>query len=239
MKIRGERRCQECGTQWSYYETGSVACPNCGSLRSVGTDDRKQHTDSPTNLDLTPARDLLDDGRRREAAERATERCREYVRRRGFIVGGDLQPLDDTYLAATELVHVAKTVGRAMRVDDEGELYFLKLVRGTDAGERPAPDDVPESLRAARGLAYANAVDEYRGDVRAYLDEHPDPVARDVLDPLGTQVKRVQALDGDVSPAAAERLVRIARNLGTSLIEDDEGALAEARDRLDRLDSII
>jgi DNA-directed RNA polymerase subunit RPC12/RpoP len=40
MKIRGERECKDCGARWSYYETGSVSCPECGSRRSVGVDDR-------------------------------------------------------------------------------------------------------------------------------------------------------------------------------------------------------
>jgi len=38
MKIRGDRECKSCGTRWSYYETGSIECPACGSVHSVGVD---------------------------------------------------------------------------------------------------------------------------------------------------------------------------------------------------------
>jgi len=235
MKVRGERECQECGTRWSYYETGSVNCPACGSLRSVGVDDRTQHTASPRSLDLTPARTLDEGGQSlRRVAERAAELCGEFVRGHGFIHTGDLQPLDDTYLAATELRHVADALIHAMRVDDDEEYYFLELLGVADRGERPSPEAVPASLQAARGLAYANAVREYRADVRDYLDEHPDSTVRSALESLGIHVKRVRALDGDVPPEEAERLVAAARDVGAYL-RGDEGALVRAEDRLERL----
>jgi uncharacterized Zn finger protein (UPF0148 family) len=236
MKVRGTRECQSCGTRWSYFDTGSVECPACGSLRSVGVDDdRRLHTTSPTEFDLTDARNALESESLRSVAERAVETTREYLRATGFVSGGELQALSDTYLAAAELRAVADTVGRARAVDDDEEFYFLSLLRGADAGERPTADAVPESMRDSRGLAYATAVREYRSDLRAYLDEHPDPVARDVSETLGAHVKRVRALEGDVPVAEAESLVAIARALGRAVREDDETALAEARSRLDRL----
>ena len=85
MKIRGERECQSCGTRWSYYETGSVVCPDCGSMRSVGLDDPSEHTASPVTLDLTEIRGVVDDRPLGDIAETASESCREYVRKRGFI----------------------------------------------------------------------------------------------------------------------------------------------------------
>lgn len=237
MRIRGRRECRDCGSRWSYYETGSVECPRCGSLRSVGLDDeRTLHTAGPVSFDLTPARNALEDGEGlRRVAEQAAQTCREYTRARGFVEAGDIQPLDDTFLAAMELQYVAGEVARGLRVDDDEEYYLLDLLRGADHGERPSPDRVPDSLRAARGLACADAVEAYRSDLRAYLDEQPDPLVGDVLGPLGDHVRRVKALDGDVPAERAERLVTVARGAGRYLAEDDESALLEAEDALERL----
>lgn len=236
MKVRGTRECQSCGTRWSYFDTGSVECPACGSLRSVGVDDdRKLHTTSPVEFDLTDAREAVESGSLRTAAERAVDAAREYLRATGFVDGGELLPLSETYLAAGELRAVGDAVGRARAVDDEEEFYFLSLLRGADGGERPDAAAVPASMRDSRGLAYANAVREYRSDLRTYLEEHPDPAASDVSETLGAHVKRVRALDGDVPVEESEALVRIARALGRAVREDDETALAEARSRLDRL----
>jgi hypothetical protein len=232
MKIRGRRECGDCGHRWSYYETGEVACPECGSLRSTGLDDRTEHTDAPVTLDLTAARNRVDDGLL-DAAMDAAETCREYVRQAGFINGGELKPLTDTYLAAAELSAVARTLDRSMRVDDASELYLLSLLRGTDLDDRPGPEEVPDSLRAPRALAYARAVDDYRSDLRTYLDERPDPAASAVLQRIGEHVRRVEALDGEVDPADSERLARAAQDVGEYLLAGDEGTLATARGRLD------
>lgn len=235
MRVRGERECTDCGTQWSYYETGAVTCPNCGSLRSVGVSERERHTAGPVPFDLTEARELADAGNRAEAARSAASACAEYVRRRGFVRGGELLELDDTYLAANELRHVADVWKRALRVSDEAEIYVLSLLGGADRGERPEPETVPEPMRAARGLAYADAVRTYRREVGAYLGDDPNPEAAAVSGTLAEHVKRVQALDGDVDPRSAETLVRVARDVGRAIREDNDGALVVARDRLDRL----
>lgn len=235
MKIRGQRECKECGTRWAYYDTGEVACPECGSLHSVGIDEeRALHTAAPKSLDLTPIRNDVDEVPLRRLAERATERAREYTAGYGFIDAGALRPLDDTYLAAMELRHVAGELARKTSVTDDEELYFTKLLKA-DEGERPDSEEVPESLRALSGLAYANAVEEYRSDLRTYLEEHPDPAVRDALERLADHTKRVRALDGDVPPREAETLVAAARDVARYLIEDDENALAEAESRLDTL----
>ncbi|MFB6172409.1 MAG: TFIIB-type zinc ribbon-containing protein [Haloarculaceae archaeon] len=234
MRIRGERECTECGTRWSYYETGSVNCPACGSLRSVGVDERTEHTAGTASLNLTAAREALDRDDLREAVDVAKSACREYARRVGFIHAGELQPLDDTYLAALELVHAADIVGRSFAPSEAEELYFFSLLRGADFGERPDADAVPESMREARGLAVAEAVDQYRTDVRTYLGgEATGPVGQ-VLERLSDHARRVRALEGDVPVAEAETLVRATRDLTRSLA-DDEDALATAQDRLDRL----
>lgn len=235
MKVRGQRECKECGTRWSYYETGEVACPNCGSLHSVGIDeDRSLHTAAPKTLDLTPIRNDIDDAPVRRLAERATERTKEYTAGYGFIDAGTLQPLDDTYLAAMELRHVAGELARKTSATDDEEWYFTKLLKA-DEGERPDPEEVPDSLRALSGLAYANAVEEYRSDLRTYLDEHPDPAVRRVMERLADHAKRVRALDGDVPPREAETVVAATRDIGRYLTEGDESALAQAESRLDSL----
>ncbi|WP_306057837.1 DUF7117 family protein [Natronococcus wangiae] len=236
MKIRGERECKDCGTRWSYYETGSVGCPACGSLRSVGLDDRTEHTDLTVEFDLTAARNAIDEVSTDELADRAREHARKYVRRRGFINAGDLRELDDTYLAATELLHVADVVGREVRLEEREELYFLSLLRDADEGERPPIDEVPPTLRDARGLAYANAVREYRRDVRTWAEDRDlTPAERGALETLGEHVKRIRMLDGDVEPRTAERLVDATRDLADGLRGDDL-AFARAQDRLEGLE---
>lgn len=234
MKVRGRRECTDCGEVWSYYATGSVECPACGSLRSVGVDDRSLHTASSSTLQLAPVRDAVDEEPVRRLAERAAERCREFTRGYGFIDAGELTTLGDTYLAALELRFVGTELARRMDVDDDETRYFYALLKA-DEGERPDTGDVPRSLRDARGLAYAEAVSAYRSDLRTYLDEHPDATVDRPLERLGDHVRRVRALDGDVAPREAETLVEAARDLGRYLSEDDEAALAEAETRLDRL----
>lgn len=236
MKVRGERECKECGTQWSYYETGSINCPACGSVYSVGVDERTRHTAGPRSLDLTPARNLHQEGQPlRRVAKRAAELCGEFTRTHGFIHAGDLQPLSATFLAAMELRHVADEVGRTMQLGGDEEYYFLELLGGADRGDRPGPEEVPSSVRAARGLAYANAVRDYRDDLRQYLEDHPDPTVRSTLESLGAHVKRVRALDGDIPPTEVELLVAAVRDLGTYVGSDEERALARTEDRLARL----
>ncbi|WP_254530144.1 endonuclease Q family protein [Natrinema gelatinilyticum] len=236
MKIRGERECTECGTRWSYYETGSVGCPACGSLRSVGVDERTEHTDLQASFDLTPVRNAVDEVATDDLAERARDRCREYVRRRGFVNAGTLRDLDDAYLAAIELLHVADIVAREIRLGDREELYFLALLRDADQGERAPVEDVPETLRSARGLAYANAVREYRRDLRTWSgDRDVTASERRALETLGEHVTRIRMLDGDIEPRAAERLVEATRDLANGL-RGDEVAFTQARERLDDLD---
>ncbi|WP_394742513.1 DUF7117 family protein [Natronococcus roseus] len=236
MKIRGERECTECGTRWSYYETGSVGCPGCGSLRSVGLDDRTEHTDLSVEFDLTSVRNDIDEASVDDLAKRARDRAREHTKRRGFINAGNLRDLDDRYLAAAELRHVADVVGRRRDLEDREELYFLSLLRGADAGERPATDEVPPTLRGARGLAYANAVREYRRDVRNWTqDRELTGAERGALETLGDHVKRIRMLDGDVDPETAERLLEATRDLANGL-RGDELAFTQAQDRLEELE---
>jgi len=238
MEIRGKRECKECGTRWSYYETGTVSCPGCGSVKSVGIDEeRKRHTASPATLNLTAVRNMIDEESREDVAAAAIEDCREFIRKHGFIKEGELQDLGDVYLAAHELRGVADVFARSFDPTEDEELYYLSLLRGADHGERPDPESVPASIREARGLGYADAVDEYRTDLKTYLDDQsrPDHEALATLQSITEHVKRVRALQGDVDPKTAERLMKAARALGEYVRWDDEDALVRCRERLDRL----
>lgn len=232
MEVRGERECTDCGAQWTYYETGSIECPECGSLRSVGVGERAEHTAGPAELDLQPAIEKIDDETLESVADTAVEQCRGYLRTAGFVHAGELLPLSETYLLAAELRRVGTTVGRALRVSDDEELYVLSLLRGGADGERPPPAEVPDSLRAERGLAVAAAAEAYISDVRR-LYEDPEPAVADVLSAVRARYKRIEALDGDVSPTESEAVVRALRDLGDYLRDGDETALARARNRFD------
>jgi len=234
MDVRGERECKSCGTRWSYYETGGVECPDCGSMRSVGVGERRTHTDGSADLDLSAAREAAADGDLRGALDPAADACRDYCQSRGFVSGGELLELDDTYLAAQELRRAAVLLGDALRTSEDAERYVLALLNGAADGRRPPADEVPDALRAVRGLAYAAAVDHYRTDVRTFCDgEVPEP-ERGLLERLRDHAKRVDALDGDVPAADAERLVAAARAIADAL-RGDESGVERARTRLDAL----
>jgi uncharacterized Zn finger protein (UPF0148 family) len=263
MKVRGERECRDCGCRWSYYETGSVECPDCGSLRSVGTADRAVHTDTPVSLELSAHRARFGEARRTLPAEGVDELkrdLREYVRKRGFVRGGELRRLDATYLAARELLEAVDVHDRLRDPTDADREYLLALLAGAAEGDRPATTDVPETAREARGMAAARAVDEYREDLSTFLDalardgsdgDEPSvtvadadgdsagrvPPARDVLERLRDRTKRVEALGGDVAPETADALVEAANALGDYVRTGDDASLDRARDRLDETGS--
>jgi predicted RNA-binding Zn-ribbon protein involved in translation (DUF1610 family) len=239
MEIRGQRACQSCDAEWSYYETGSVACPNCGSLRSVGIDaDRKQHTDSPVALPLSEFSDRIAAEPVDQYAAELTDILREYTRKRGFINGGELRALDDSYLVARTLLHTVDVLSRAQPTTADEELYLVALFEtlagdGATIDGLPPCGPVPDSLTEAWGLATADVVSAYHTDVKTWLDESPDSEATQTLSRLRDQVKRVEALHGDIDPEMASSLVRTARDIGRYLRDDDPTALATARDRLD------
>ncbi|WP_440989357.1 DUF7117 family protein [Haloarchaeobius baliensis] len=235
MEIRGERECQDCGTRWSYYETGSVSCPECGSLHSVGVDDdRKLHTTQSVEFDLTEARERFETEPEDEALQSVAETVRAYQRKRGFVDAGALRDLDDEYLVAGELRHVADLVDRSFDASDDEEWYLLRLLQGDTKG-RPEPADVPVSLREARGLAAADAVREYRRDLRDWLDANgvePDRATTQVFASLDERAKRLRALEGDVPPREADALVEALREVVAYVRDGDEVALSRAQDRL-------
>lgn len=231
MKLRGRRRCTDCGERWSYFDTDDVACPACGSVRSVATDGPVLHTVGDATLDLTAARAAVGERPLREVARLAGDATRSYLTEVGFVDAGELQPLDEVTVAAAELRAVADRLRQSITPDESAERYFLALLRGAPDGERP--DDVPTALRDARGLGAAAAVERYRADLVRYLDDHPDPDVRRLLGPLRDRLRRIEALDGDVPVAEADRLVEVASDLGTAL-RGDEAAYARATDRLSR-----
>jgi len=205
-------------------------------MRSIGVDEtRKHHTDSPAELDVEPVRGRLAAEPLDRVVDDLKEILRAYTRKRGFIRGGELQRLDDRYLAARELLHAADLAARSHEPSEAEELYVLQLVGGADRGEWPPETELPDSLTAARGLAVTDAVEAYRRDVRTWLDENPDPDAASTLGSLRDQLKRAEALQGEIPVETADELVVVAREIGQYLRDDDVDALASARDRLTRL----
>lgn len=231
MEVRGERECQSCGNRWSYYETGQITCPECGSVRSVGLDEPTEHTAGDVTLDLTPVQAKVGEIPLRDLAEQATDLAREFTRKTGFVDAGELQPLDETYLAAAELRRVGTTLSHVMQVADDEEYYLLELIQRAADGDRTAPEDVPETLAPERGLAVAASVDAYLTDFRRAFPDRERSVDN-VLSTVRTHRKRIEALDGDVDPAESERLVRTVRDLSAYVREDDEPALSRALERL-------
>ena len=235
MKIRGTRQCQSCESEWSYYETGSITCPNCGSVRSVGIDsERQQHTDRSEQLDVESLRSQLADDSL-DSLDDLKSTIRSYTRRRGFISGGELGELDGSYLSARELLHAADLVARSRQPTETEELYLLALLEAAENDTWPPEAELPDSLAAARGMAVADSVEAYRRDLRTWLDDHPDPEAARTLGSLRDQLKRAEALQGAIPLGTTTGLVSVARALGQYLRTDDENALASARDRLQRL----
>jgi uncharacterized Zn finger protein (UPF0148 family) len=231
MEVRGERECQSCGNRWSYYETGQITCPECGSVRSVGLDEPTEHTATDTTLDVTAVQANVGEKPLRNLAKQAADLAREYTAKAGFIDAGELQPLDDTVLVAAELRRVGATLGHVMQIADEEELYFLELLRSANGGDRPDSEAVPETLAPERGLAVTASVDAYLTDFRRAFPDRERSVTN-VLSSVRTHRKRIEALDGDVDPAEAEQLVRTVRDLSDYVREDDETALSRALERL-------
>jgi uncharacterized Zn finger protein (UPF0148 family) len=235
MRVRGERTCRDCGATWSYFETGSVTCPECGSVRSTGHGDRERHTDRDATLDLTEPRATAADGDIEAALATAADVCLEYLRRRGFIDAGELRTLDEEYVYAQELRHAATIASSRLELTDDERSYLLRLLE-SDPDTRPPGETVPDGLRAARGLAVATAVRDYIDDLRTWQDESPDrPDERAPIEPLADHRRRIRALDGEVPPDQADDLITAARAVGRYCRDNDENALATATSTLESL----
>ena len=241
MKIRGTRQCNSCDTKWSYYDTGSVACPACGSIRSVGVDEeRKQHTDTPVTLEVDSIKQQLaaDSTSINDVAPELLRTLRSYTRKRGFIRGGTLRELDEQYLGTHELIHATDICTRSHRTTELDELYVLELFTAVSEGSRITHTDVPQRLHPARGAGYTDAVSAYRRDLDIYLESTPDADAKDAVTRLQTHLKRADALEGDIPLETAETLVMFAHEIAAYLLDADSDALASARNRLDRLSKL-
>jgi hypothetical protein len=196
-------------------------------MHSVSRGQATEHTDSPVDLELAPVVADIDDRPIREVAEQAAEAATAYTRQRGFIADGTLQSLDHTFVAATELRHVGREIARAARPSEPAERYLVATLRAASDGERPDAR-VPPNLRAPHGLAAAAAVGDYQRDVRTHLADHPDTEASRLSGRIRDHRKRIEALDGDVDPEDADRLVHATRDLGAYLRSEEESALVTA-----------
>jgi hypothetical protein len=230
MEVRGERECRDCGTRWSYYETRSIACPACGSVYSVGHGDRAIHTASGSSLDLGPARAAVDDEPIDRVAALSAEAAREYRLGAGFVDAGELRPLDDAYLLAAELETVGRELANSLQRTDAEEVYLFRLLRGPESDTRPDPADVPAALSQARGLAMARAAGDYHRDLRRVLED-PGRELSAALSTIRARRKRIEALDGEVEPRTAERVVAAIRDVYAFLERDEEAALARIDER--------
>lgn len=90
-------------------------------------------------------------------------------------------------------------------------------------------------MYAARGLAYAAAIEAYRRDLRTYLDGHSDQMVQSVLATIEEHVRRVEALDGDVDPETADQLVLATQETGEYVRTGNEPLLETARSRLNEI----
>jgi len=238
MNVRGERECQDCNTRWSYYETGSVECPSCDSLRSVGINDRTAHTDGPATLNLDAHRARFGDASSvlpDEGVDELKSTLREYLRKRGFIHGGELRPLDATYLAARELLEAVDCYDRIRDPTDYDREYLLDLLAGADRGDRPEAAQVPDSLREARGMAAVRAVDEYRSDLLAFLDElasHGSNAEGDGPSDSESETGDTAVTGPSASTVSVEGVNRIDR------IDDARTLLGRLRDRTRRVEAL-
>lgn len=238
MEIRGQRLCQACSTEWSYYETGSVACPSCGSLRSVGRDDERQlHTDTPTTLPLATFRARIAEEPVTSYADDLKSELREYTRKRGFINGGELQPLDDRYLTARTLLHTVDMLARRQDVSPAAELYLLSLYE-------TLTDDTADNNSAAESTTTTTA------DIPAG-DSDADTIGSDRLDSTADSNPDELELAAATVPsdlraawggAAAEAVDDYCRDLRTWLDATPDAAaattLSQLRDHVNRLDAL-
>ncbi|MFC6752405.1 DUF7117 family protein [Halorubrum tibetense] len=232
MNVRGERECRDCGGRWSYYETGTVECPACGSVRSVGVEGRATHTDSPVSLDLAAHRTRFGEARGTlptDDVDALKHELRTYLRKRGFIDGGELRTLDDTVLAARELLEAVDVYDRRRDPSDADREYLLALLAGAEEGKRPEATEVPESMRVARGAAAARAVSEYRDDLLTFLDELASTPGRDG-EPIGGAD---QHDDIDSSPT-----VSVSGDEAESRVAPARQLLGRVRDRTKRVDAL-
>ncbi|MFB6186034.1 MAG: hypothetical protein ABEI86_04100 [Halobacteriaceae archaeon] len=214
MEIKGYRECRECGHQWSYYETGNIQCPECGSIKSTGIDERRLHTNTPVEIDITSIQSLVSNDEFRQAGQLAAEEARNYTIRRGFIQEGELIQCDDRIFSCHELRNLGNYINRTTSITDETEYYFIETIQAVKNKGRPDQQAIPMKLRSIRGLAYARTAKDYLNAVMTWV-EYTDqqPPSRGVFERTKENIKRVEALDGDISVRDSERIYEIVTNL--------------------------
>ncbi|MFB6253304.1 MAG: hypothetical protein ABEI06_01680 [Halobacteriaceae archaeon] len=214
MEIKGYRECRECGHQWSYYETGNVQCPECGSIKSTGLDERTLHTNNPVEIDITSIQSLVSNDEFRQAGQRAAKEARNYTIKRGFIHKGDLIRCDERIFSCHELRNLGNYINRTASITEETEYYFIETIQAVKNSGRPDQQAIPKNLRSIRGLAYARAAKDYLNDVTTWIEyaDHELP-SGGVLERTKENIKRVEALDGDISIGDSERIYEIVANL--------------------------
>lgn len=194
MEIRGERECLECGSTWSYFEIGSVECPECGSIRSRSISTPERDTSTVIGIDTDELVEELGTNFK-DGLSDALESCRSYVTRQGFVEGGDLQPPEVRYVMACEVVEICEAFTTPDRQDisKEEKKYVVDLVRGLRNGN--PPDERPESLDDYHNLAVARTVERYAKDVTRYARSNGLSVPSGVED-ARSAAKRTKATLG-------------------------------------------
>ena len=243
MKIRGQRVCQACATEWSYYETGSVACPNCGSLRSVGRDDDRQlHTDTPAALSLAQFQAQIAAEPVAEYAADLKAVLREYTRKRGFINGGELQPLDDRYLTARTLLHTVDILARRREPTTDAELYLLSLYETLTDDAAGAASDAADAETAVRDVDGGDNGDTAVDTETAGTDAVDAVDADDAHSTELTAAQVPSELQEAWGLAAADAVDAYCSDLRTWLdaTPDDAAAttLSQLRDHVNRLNAL-
>lgn len=238
MRIRGERECVDCGTRWSYYETGSITCPDCSSLQSVACDDPTQHTTTEAELDLTDVRADIETASLADLAAETADRCRAHVRQLGFIHGGEPRAPTNREFVAAELAQVARQIKLGTGDGPAVESHFLELLRGVEAGTRPDPGAVPKACWAPRAAGYATVLRSFRRELASWSRDHETgSTARRALERFDTHVTRLDQLAGPVPPGSVEPLVAASRSLATGLA-GEEGDLERTLELLGELDQL-
>lgn len=243
MRVRGVRSCNECETEWSYFDTGSIVCPQCGSIASVGLGDRRLHTDAPVRLEL-PIESIDDPTTIEDVADIIERRCRRYRNRRGFIRGGELRRLDDQFLLAHELLEIAadhRRQGRSSPRSDAALGYDLSILDAVIRNGRPPdPDEVPRERHRHRGLGHSLALGSYLRDLKAWLEtnEGTDDGPRVLIGEIEEHLRRIEALEGDVEPREVDGLVHAVRAIRRHVLAEgrsnDRDHVASLLDELDR-----
>lgn len=236
MRIRGRRECTDCGREWSYYETGAVTCPDCGSPFSVGRDERTQHTDAAVELDLAAERAAVEEEPLGDVLAAAAETCREYRRRSGFIRAGALREPTAVDLVASEIVHLAGAVRGRDGFEPATAEYALSLLAVPGEGSRPPPERVPADVRESRALGVADVVAEYVAAARRWDGADPADRVAALLERVEDHRRRVQAIGGDLPPASAEALLEALRDCHATMTGADDAAVARGHERLERLE---